>query len=427
MTAGWTPAADQSSGVKASDLQVAKANSGSPSIAFTMVHKMGLLLATIPAASEADNVITYDGNTYNGSASGEKWTRINASCTTISFNASTTFTSTNKPLKSGSTLYYVAKPSDNTISLSTSAGTQLYAWSVSGASTTVAAANNYKTFTISTPDYSGYYKKMVWQFDYSSTKSAKTWVAPHTGTYSMEVWGAQGGTETRSGYTAYGGKGAYVGGNISLISGNTFYVYVGEQPSGYQGGWNGGGTNLNERPAGGGGATDISVRNGTWDSDTHLYSRIIVAGGGGGSGMEKATASTAWGGGAGGAFEGGDGVGSAPGKGGKLNAGGNNGSGVSGSYTLATFGIGGSNYWAGNEPLGGGGGGWYGGGAAGGTDDNGGGGGGSSYVWTTDGSMHTYYPASSYKPSTSYYLSSIVATAGSRSGHGMAKITYNKP
>ena len=424
MTGGWTPATNQSSDIKSNDLQIAK-YSGS---AFSMVHKMGLLTATIPAAAVADNTITYDGNTYNGSASGEKWTRITASCTTISWNASTTFTSsTSKPYKSGSTLYYIAKPNDNTISISASSGTQLYAWSVSGASTTVSSANRYKTFTIATPDYSNAFNKKIWQFDYSSTKSAKTWVAPHTGTYSMEVWGAQGGTETRSGYTANGGKGAYVGGNISLTSGNTFYVYVGEQPSGYQGGWNGGGTNLNQKPAGGGGATDISVKNGNWDSETHLYSRIIVAGGGGGSGMEIASASTVWSGGAGGAFEGGNGTGDSPGKGGKLNGGGDNGSGVAGSYTLASFGKGGSNFWAGNEPLGGGGGGWYGGGAAGGTNSNGGGGGGSSYAWTTDGSMHTYYPTSTHKPSTSYYLSSIVATAGARSGHGMAKITYNKP
>lgn len=143
--------------------------------------------------------------------------------------------------------------------------------------------------------------------------------------------------------------------------------------------------------------------------------------------MEIASASTVWSGGAGGAFEGGNGTGDSPGKGGKLNGGGDNGSGVAGSYTVASFGKGGSNFWAGNEPLGGGGGGWYGGGAAGGTNSNGGGGGGSSYAWTTDGSMHTYYPTSTHKPSTSYYLSSIVATAGARSGHGMAKITYNKP
>ena len=420
---GWEPADDQSSGIKSSDLQVAK-YSGTT---FTMTHEMGLLAGTIPAQANADNVITYDGNTYDGSASGEKWTRITSKCTTIAWNASTTFTSsTNTPYKDGSILYYVAKPGDETINISATAGTQLYAWSVSGVNTTVSDANKYQTFTIATPDYSNAFNKKVWQFDYSSTKSAKTWVAPHTGTYSLNVWGAQGGTETRSGFTAYGGKGAYIGGNISLNSSTTLYVYVGEQPSGYQGGWNGGGTNNEGKPSGGGGATDISVRNGNWDSETHLYSRIIVAGGGGGSGMEKASASTAWCGGAGGAFEGENGQGDDPGKGGKLNAGGANGNSRD-PQTAASFGKGGSNYWVGSEPLGGGGGGWYGGGAAGGGNSNGGGGGGSSYVWTTDASMHTYYPSSSYKPSTSYYLSSIVSTAGSRSGHGQAQIIYTKP
>ena len=98
--------------------------------------------------------------------------------------------------------------------------------------------------------------------------------------------------------------------------------------------------------------------------------------------------------------------------------------------TAAAFGAGGSGGWgatAPSEPLGGGGGGWYGGGCAGGGNHNGGGGGGSSYVWTTDGSMHTYYPNSSYKPSTSFYLTSITSAAGSRSGHGFARIRYTNP
>jgi hypothetical protein len=87
----------------------------------------------------------------------------------------------------------------------------------------------------------------------------------------------------------------------------------------------------------------------------------------------------------------------------------------------AGFGYGGSNSWY-DEGLGAGGGGWYGGGSAGGLDNNGSGGGGSSYVWTS--SLATYYPPSSYKPSTSYYLSDVSSQAGVRSGDGYARITF---
>ena len=47
-----------------------------------MVHKMGLLAGTIPAQATAYDVITYNGNTYNASATGEKWTRISATTNT---------------------------------------------------------------------------------------------------------------------------------------------------------------------------------------------------------------------------------------------------------------------------------------------------------------------------------------------------------
>ena len=271
--------------IKAQDLQVAIISGTS----FAMTHKMGLLTAAISTtATSVDNVITYDGNSWNGTT----WT--SSSSTKLSYYASRTFTSSYKPYIASNTLYYIGKPSANTITFTTSAadsGSPLYyAWSLdknSTTSTVVGSAGTYKSLTI--PAYAGKtFRQKVWDFAYSSTKSAKTWKAPHTGSYEMIVYGAQGGNETLSGYTAYGGKGAYVGGVISLTSGNTFYVYVGEQPSGGEGGWNGGGTNIASLPAGGGGATDISVSNGAWNSTSHLYSRIIVAGGGGGAGMEVA-------------------------------------------------------------------------------------------------------------------------------------------
>lgn len=270
-----------------------------------MAHKMGLLAGSIPAQATADDVITYNGNTYNASATGEKWTRISA--TTITWNASTTFTtSTNKPYKNGSTLYYIANPTDNTVSISASAGTQLYAWSVSGSATTVSSANAYKTFTIATPDYTNAFNKKIWEFCYSG--EGKPWAAPHTGTYTMECWGASGGAGmvNAKSFTNGPGKGGYTYGEISLNESTDLFIYVGGRGGDmlynsstkrtYQdapGGWNGGGLGAYDRAdddgdGAGGGATDIRLESAgsgsTWNTFSSLKSRIMVAGGGGGGG-----------------------------------------------------------------------------------------------------------------------------------------------
>ena len=304
MKSGWTVSADQRTpaNFKASDLQIAKATVSSNTLSADLTHKMGLLAGSIPAQATADDVITYNGNTYNSSASGEKWTRVTAQCTTIAWNASTTFTSsTNKPYNTGSTLYYVAKPTDATISISASAGTQLYAWSVSGEATTVSTANTYKTFTIATPDYSNAYNKKIWLFSYSGT--GQQWVAPVAGTYTMECWGATGGESPNSG-SAKSGVGGYTKGDISLSANNTLYFYVGatgantNKSIGGQnaGGWNGGGYTTKHKDvppsAGGGGATDIRLKLASstltiWNEASSLRTRIMVAGGGGGCGYKN--------------------------------------------------------------------------------------------------------------------------------------------
>ena len=118
------------------------------------------------------------------------------------------------------------------------------------------------------------------------------WTVPSTGTYTLEVWGAQGGHAGYNG-TNYqsGAAGGYSTGTLSLTSGQTIYIYVGGQGAGLNdtttltrvaGGWNGGGQgysgNLtnNNRAGGGGGATDIRT------VGQALSNRVIVAGGGGG-------------------------------------------------------------------------------------------------------------------------------------------------
>ena len=114
----------------------------------------------------------------------------------------------------------------------------------------------------------------VWYFDY--TGDAQEFSVPCDGTYKLEVWGAQGGS-----LAGIGGLGGYSYGNSELTNEDILYVYVGEQPSGYTGGYNGGGDGLDQTAAqawfsAGGGASDIRKNNNTLDD------RIIVAGGGGG-------------------------------------------------------------------------------------------------------------------------------------------------
>lgn len=114
-----------------------------------------------------------------------------------------------------------------------------------------------------------------------------TFTAPANGTYKLQVWGAQGGYRSSS---TYGGKGGYSIGTVSLTKGTKLYVYVGGKggnTSSYTsgvvaGGYNGGGYRYGYK--GGGGATDIRLKSGSWNDSASLLSRIIVAGGGGSDG-----------------------------------------------------------------------------------------------------------------------------------------------
>ena len=127
-------------------------------------------------------------------------------------------------------------------------------------------------------------------YNFAYTGNYQTWTIPATGTYKLEVWGAQGGDRVNyngGGASLYGGKGGYSVGNMTLTAGQTIYIYVGGQGSGYSGtnawavrpgGFNGGGaangTNTSHGTSGGGG-TDIRV------GGSALNNRVIVAGGGG--------------------------------------------------------------------------------------------------------------------------------------------------
>jgi hypothetical protein len=99
--------------------------------------------------------------------------------------------------------------------------------------------------------------------EYFNTSSGiQLWTVPKTGTYTIEVWGAQGGRSTGT-----AGSGARMRGDFTLTQGEIISILVGQQGTSKSSGCN----------SGGGGGTFV------WrQSSTTLP--LIVAGGGGGAG-----------------------------------------------------------------------------------------------------------------------------------------------
>ena len=278
------------------------------------------------------------------------------------------------------------------------------------------------------------------------------------GQYTLEVWGAQGGSSAL--VNAPGGKGGYSIGSLNLDVGDTLFAYVGGRGAAATtddastimgGGWNGGG-NAAYSGGGGGGATDFRLAAGSSETaatdSSSLLSRIIVAGGGGGS-----YSSTSGTGGAGGGTSGLNGNSSTSGYTGKAGTATSGGAGGSGSYAgnSGTFGIGGNtgqratNY-SGITSGGAGGGGWYGGGAAanyrpsswtgslGAGNYGAGGGGGSGFTLNDSTASST---PSGYSVGSDYWLSSSRTYSGGEAftdfdgtnvtgheGDGVARISY---
>ncbi len=253
--------------------------------------------------------------------------------------------------------------------------------------------------------------------NFTFTGDYYSWTIPRTGTYTLQLWGAAGGSIT-SLYPTVGGMGGYVSGAYNFTSGQVIHVYPGGKASdqagnhpyssctAVPGGWNGGGgTNTAGNATGGGGASDIRL------GGTALSNRIAVAGGGGGSGWTYSR------GGAGGGTTGGSGTSSnyagTGAAGGTQSAGGTAGtSGAGCTRTAGSLGLGGTG--SGNSAGGGGGGGGYYGGGGGGFVD--GGGGGSSYVALLGSVVNTRGDSSMPNPAG--------GTMTGNSGNGLVRITY---
>jgi hypothetical protein len=152
----------------------------------------------------------------------------------------------------------------------------------------------------------------VMRMHYAYAEEAQIFVAPETGTYLFEAWGAQGGSgenQDTGGDNGKGGMGGYTAGEINLQQGQLIYVYVGglKTPP-----WNGGaeggdGTGSPENTViqrSGGGATDFRLLDGAWNDNISLNSRILVAGGGGGSSANSTNSTNSYAGAGGGGLSG---------------------------------------------------------------------------------------------------------------------------
>ncbi len=277
-------------------------------------------------------------------------------------------------------------------------------------------------------DTIGYNGPTEWTFDY--TGDVQTFMAPTTGTYKLEVWGAQGYSVNS---TYFGGYGAYSVGSVQLKSNTNLFIFVGQNgPGGYGNftSYPNGGASYGASPVqggSGGGSTHILLTESDLSAlENNLDEILIVSGGGGAS-----TYYTGWNGTGGhaGGYLGGTGTrltidngNYTAGTGGSQNSGGLTGScgGENGS-----FGKGGStSAWGAS-----GGGGFYGGGGNCGAT----GGGGSGYIGNSelsDKAMYCYNCQESSEESTktiSTTCTSATPTANcAKQGNGYARITLIK-
>ena len=241
------------------------------------------------------------------------------------------------------------------------------------------------------------------------TGSIQNFTATNAGTYKLEVWGAQGGTDSSDEITI--GKGGYAKGNLKSDLNQILYICVGGQGgptmSTGSGGYNGGGFgglysgSTTTRAGGGGGATHIASASGLLSALSSKTNSVYIVAAGGGGYCHGGDVTDKHYGGSGGGTNGGNSV--EPYNTGKISYGATQTSGyLFGKGQDGRNSDGGS---FGAEAGGGCGGGWYGGTASQymGNNSNTGGSGGSGHL----GSM----------------LSDVTMQPGVRNGNGYAIIT----
>ena len=260
--------------------------------------------------------------------------------------------------------------------------------------------------------------KALWvqeTYEFAYTGSEQIFIAPVTGYYKLEVWGAEGGRRT-----SIAGFGGYSVGEVYLKENEKLYVNVGGVGGVTTGGYNGGGSRVGDsygnKFGSGGGATHIATATGLLSSlENNKDSILIVAGGGGGSGNGSSL-------GSGGGYVGNN---SDIATGGTQISAGQN-SKIDSTHLIASFGRGAD---SGNEGAGGGG--YYGGGAGLHNTIAYKGAGGSGYIGNSrllNKKMYCYNCQTSNEDSTktiSVQCKSINPTEKcSKENDGYARITY---
>ena len=333
----WPVKADQSASsaadLKAQDLQVAKGVVGSDAstLTFEMSHQMGLAVLDL----EAKNIVKtrkFNNNNYTyyyPNLSGRA-TSISASDYTDSSDkqnvmASNNFTGSNKPYKTSTANRYIqiVKPGTAySYSAADQANSPRSAWGSAklgkACSIKVLSAAGVQSKPITT-DADFYYLARVYTYTGSIEKSKTAFIAPVTGEYILECWGAQGGYTVHNNLYGYGGKGGYAVGNFLISINQVVFVVVGGKGGDTtnanqtgNGGFNGGGTSNGDGDtewSGGGGATHIATINGVLSSLSSNKDKVLlVAGGGGGGGYHYALSENRpHSGGSGGGAQGGNG------------------------------------------------------------------------------------------------------------------------
>ena len=301
----------------------------------------------------------------------------------------------------------------------------------------------------------------VWEFDY--TGGEQTFSIPITGTYKIELWGAQGGAAYAYNSSEYlGGYGGYSVGEIQWEKNQMVYINVGGQGNnmvyacsevvkgnGYNGGTNTScqgyalyGTNYSNYlyAGGGGGATHIATTSGLLSTLENKKDSILIVSGGGGAATSAGSTyyanHSAVGGNAGGlignqgGYSGAYNLASDVGIGGTQTTSGTSGNrGGASVKQEASFGQGciadKDNFSGGHLKVSGGGG-YYGGGCG----NHSGGGAGSSYIGNislTNKAMYCYNCKTSDIEDTKTISNTCVSEEPveqcSKKGHGYAKIT----
>ena len=443
---GWSVSGTQNTlaAYKAQDLQLGKGTISGTTVSFSMAHRMGLAKITMKTKQvPPKNTYTYTSSGWSAavSASGSNWLPCPRS-----FN-STTLARLLDPGTAAADVYYtILKATGASASESVAVGsddskTYHDFWSLTLEGV---GYGKYKDFTAQS-GRDAY--TQVRQFEYTGTRVAFT--IPWTGTWKLEVWGAQGysipkGGDNQSGINLTGGYGGYSVGQMSFKKGDVIYVMVGRQGQGgknYSGSGaypNGGlGIGNNDCYVGNGGGASMVVKSNKNPTALTASEIYILAGGGGAACLAHPNGWRGHGG-AGGGIQGyaGTNHGSFPGGLGGSQSATNNGMAPSGEDRVSNNGAfmqGGG----GQRSCTGGGGGYYGGGASWGAA----GGGGSGYIGHPDlfeKKMVGYYDSTKGLTSTAAAITSndagtktesttnVSSSATSnyaKTGHGYVRIT----